>query len=497
MEAGPQIAWPVRSFDAQGQVFIEPDRVLRGIFKGHGPSCRRILHIIEENDLFRFGIVQTSEVSDVQLPGGPYDLVLAHERVPFVSYPHEWSASMIKDAALFHLDLFMRLAPYGLILKDMHPLNVMFVRAKPIFVDFTSIIEASALGSEAYLQSARKPRRAFWSSWDRQSTIVNDMYERMFVPHFLLPMEFMTRGRHAQARERMLSTTLNTTTEVIHPHEAYGRDITARYLDISRRIALDAALGDRSDTKPRFFQRLRSNVAKMDVEPPVSGYANFYRLKGEDFDLKSSAHWNVRQRTLHSVLEQLRPATVLDIAGNTGWFARLAASTGASVVAFDIDESCADRLYLDTKPGQDDIVSLVLDVTNPTPEVHGIHLPSEPRREFEDAPVLLSATRRLKCELVMALAIVHHLALGQGKSLHDIVSTLDEFTVSHLVMEYIDRHDQLIVAEPEFFPAMQRTPYDFDWYTLEAFESELSKRFATVLRLPSHPASRTILLCSR
>ena len=31
--------------------------------------------------------------------------VLRHERIPFVSYPYEWSFAMLRDAALLHLDL--------------------------------------------------------------------------------------------------------------------------------------------------------------------------------------------------------------------------------------------------------------------------------------------------------------------------------------------------------------------------------------------------------
>ena len=33
--------------------------------------------------------------------------VLRHERIPFVSYPYEWTFSMLKDAALLQLDLLL------------------------------------------------------------------------------------------------------------------------------------------------------------------------------------------------------------------------------------------------------------------------------------------------------------------------------------------------------------------------------------------------------
>jgi len=32
---------------------------------------------------------------------------LEHERIPFVSYRYEWTFSMLRDAALVHLDLLL------------------------------------------------------------------------------------------------------------------------------------------------------------------------------------------------------------------------------------------------------------------------------------------------------------------------------------------------------------------------------------------------------
>lgn len=488
---------PLRSFDAQGQVFLEPNRVLRGIFPGEGDRCRRVLETVSANDLFRLGIVPTAVAEDANLPGGPYDLILEHERVPFVSYPHEWSASMLKDAALFHLELFKGLAPYGLTLKDMHPLNVVFDGARPIFVDFTSIIPAEALASEEYLLSAATPVRLLSRAWDRQSVLVNEMYVRMFVPYFLRPLEMMSRGRYAEARVRMLETTLNTSRDVITSREARGRDTGSRLRDAWRRLALDRALMERGSVKARFFRRLERYVSEIDVAPPDSAYVSFYDEKGENFGFQPSAAWNARQHTINSILERLRPDSVLDVAGNTGWFSRLAARRCTHAISFDIDESSADRLYLLAKVDGPGVLSLVMDLTKPTPEVAAIGYENEPRREFEDAPVLLPATSRLNCDLVMALAIVHHLALGQNQSLRDIVGGLDRFTRRYLVVEFVDREDELIVAEPEFFPAMHENPRGFDWYTLENLEAELGQRFSSVERLPSHPESRTILLCVR
>ena len=94
----------------------------------------------EAYDLFQFGVIATKELAGHSYRDLNYDLVLEHERNPFVSYPHEWSASMLKDAALLHIDLFGRLGSHGLILEDWHPYNILFNGPKPIFVDFCSII---------------------------------------------------------------------------------------------------------------------------------------------------------------------------------------------------------------------------------------------------------------------------------------------------------------------------------------------------------------------
>ncbi|HEX2070312.1 MAG TPA: hypothetical protein VHF90_01530, partial [Thermoleophilaceae bacterium] len=64
--------------------------------------------------------------------------VLRHERIPFVSYPYEWTFSMLKEAALLQLDLNLAALEEGMILKDSTPYNVQFKGSKPVFVDVGS-----------------------------------------------------------------------------------------------------------------------------------------------------------------------------------------------------------------------------------------------------------------------------------------------------------------------------------------------------------------------
>lgn len=88
-------------------------------------------HSIDLDSLFLRHIVDASAA------------VVEHERVPFISYPYEWSFEMLKDAALLHLDMLERCLPYDLILKDSSACNVQFVGGEPIFIDILSFARSN------------------------------------------------------------------------------------------------------------------------------------------------------------------------------------------------------------------------------------------------------------------------------------------------------------------------------------------------------------------
>ena len=64
--------------------------------------------------------------------------LLEHPRVPFISYPYEWSASLLRKAALHHLDTQLEALERGFTLSDATAYNVQFVGPKPVFIDHLS-----------------------------------------------------------------------------------------------------------------------------------------------------------------------------------------------------------------------------------------------------------------------------------------------------------------------------------------------------------------------
>jgi SAM-dependent methyltransferase len=485
-------------FDTSGEAFISGDRVLRGIYPGDAQSVRDILRQCETDGLFARGIIPTRELAENPHPELGYEIVLEHERVPFVSYPHEWPASMLRDAALFHLQLFQTLGARGLTLKDWHPYNILFDGTQPKFVDFTSIVPAPALKSQQHLING-PARKGIARFWDDDAVAVYESYRLMYEPYFGLPLEMMKKGRHNEARRRLYETALNSARSVITRREVFGTDRLGRigYELADRRLRV--ALLEKGPHKARFFRALEKRLRGMEVAVKGSAYSSYYEEKQEAFSSEPSPDWNAKQHSVRNTIVERRPRTVLDFGSTTGWFSVLAAKLGCSVVAVDLDEASIDSLYANAKRESLSILPLVVNLSQP--------LADRPALEFEDEPSLShiggseplypAPTSRLQCDMVMALAVIHHLALGQGHSFDRIASMFANLGRKFLCAEFVSMDDPMITSDRSFFPAYDTAPNDFGWYSLDNFIAAVRRHFHSVEVRPSHPGTRTIVVFSR
>lgn len=485
-------------FDTAGEPFLSGDRVLRGIYPGEAATVRRVLKSCQENDLFRHGIVATRELPENPHPEFHYELVLEHDRIQFITYPHEWSASMFKEAALLHIALYERLHEHGLTLKDWHPHNILFDGTRPVFVDFTSIVPIEDLPKQPHLLSG-KPPLGMTRSWDPTAKAVYEMYRLMYEPYFGLPLAMMHRGMHAQARRRMYETTLNAGDSVITRREVFGDSVTGRFVYEMDERFLHGALIEKGTRKSRFFHLLRRTIASRRAALTGSAYSSYYEEKGEAFASTPDAAWTNKQHGVYSALTRFRPRSVLDLGSNTGWFSMLAASLGSSVIAVDLDEASIDRLFLDASHAGLDVLPLVANLTDPLPALRARTYEHEPSRSLigEDAPVVSPPNERLRCDMVMALALVHHLALGQGMSFGQIAAVFAGLATKYLCVEFVGIDDAMITSDPGFFPAYHRAAGSFGWYTRPNFVAALKEHFGEIEILPSHPESRGLIVCSK
>ena len=219
---------------------------------------------------------------------------------------------------------------------------------------------------------------------------------------------------------------------------------------------------------------LESTVGKLTWHPHGTEWANYYADTSY-----SEAGMKEKQRLVADFIARADPRTAWDLGANTGLFSRLAAARGALTLAFDLDPAAVERNYLACREaGEENLLPLVLDLTNPSPGIGW--------RNRERASLL----ERGPADLVLALALVHHLAISNHLPLPAIADFMGSLC-SHLIIEFVPKDD----------PQVQRllaTREDiFTGYTQAAFEAAFAARFEILSSAPIPDSGRVIYLMKR
>jgi SAM-dependent methyltransferase len=180
-------------------------------------------------------------------------------------------------------------------------------------------------------------------------------------------------------------------------------------------------------------------------------------------------------------LERCRPSAVLDLGCNTGRFSCLAARTGARVVAVDGDSACVDSLWQRAALEQLDVLPLVMDLGRPSPSLGW--------ECGEEAPFLERTRGRF--DMVLALALVHHLLVRERIPLERIISHLSDQTTRWLLVEWVPFDD------PQFRRLAGPNASLYADLTTARFERALESRFDIAARRRLDGGNRCLYLASR
>jgi hypothetical protein len=431
--------------DPDSRVFTAGGRILRvlseqGLADWHELSASGLLDELP--------VIGTREVeADVPeaLHGG-VAAVLEHDVIPFVSYPYEWTFSMLRDAALLQLGLLRQAIEKGLTLKDSSPYNVQFHGAEPVFID---------VGSFERLREGEP-----WAGY------------RQFCMLFLYPLLLQAW------KDVPFQPWLRGNLDGISPHEARSL-LSAR--DLLRRGALShVVLHDRLER--RYEQRdvdLRGELRKAGFKKELI-LANIRRLERlvgrlrwepagsawSDYTLDttySSEDAERKARFVAAAAEEERPRVVWDLGCNEGRHARLAAEHAEYVVAMDADGLVADRLYRALRDeGQKRILPLTVNVVDPPP---GLGWRGRERR-----PLL----ERGRPDLTLALALIHHVSIAGNIPVAEFLDWLHGSTRS-VVIEFVSPEDPMARRLLARKQPGNHPDYRADW-----FEQCLHERFDVV-----------------
>ncbi len=131
---------------------------------------------------------------------------------------------------------------------------------------------------------------------------------------------------------------------------------------------------------------------------------------------------------MRDALKRVRPRVVWDMGANTGMYSRLAAEHAPTVVAMDHDLLCVDHLHRHARKSGESIVALNMDLTNPSPALGWAH------RERD------SLIGRGPADLSLALALIHHIVIGNNVPLEDLAEYFQQ-TSRNLVIEFVPPED--------------------------------------------------------
>ncbi len=414
--------------DPAGSLHFEDGLVLRRV-----AACARAEALDLLATPFCQAMQQRGDLIHAEVDDSGRQLCLRHPMVPIPTYPWEWTPSQWLAAADLTLTLCEESLAAGWILKDATPLNILFIGPRPIFVDILSFERRDPVSHDPARHAARS---SIWLAYGQ------------YIRTFLLPL-LMDRLLHWPLSLSLFRRDGYEPAECFAALPWRSRLSPAAFWPIALPTLLDRR-------KPSAAPQSQNAPQKRSpaLDPEAATHILLRTLRGLRRRTRRAAprfaasDWSNYQQTLthytpsqgqqkldwvRRVLQSTQPARVLDIGANTGEFSALAASLGAEVVALERDQAAADRLFQMARQRKLSIQTIHADLARPTPAVGWLNSESTallPRLEAQ-------------FDLVLMLAVIHHLLLMEQVPLPDILALCHRLTRRHLVVEWVPVEDPM------------------------------------------------------
>lgn len=430
--------------DPAGKVHIIDDRIFRTVTEFGYDDFKAVLdtgyldRLVDKKWLVPFEAVTETKILKKL---GPAKLVLEHPRLRYISFPYEWSFTLLKTAALRHLDIVLDALDHDVVLTDATAYNIQFDGPRPIMIDHLSF----------------RPYRPgeYW------------LAHRQFCEQFLNPL--------------LLRADFGITHNAWYRGEPDGiptSDIAQLYSGLSRfsfkkqaHIFLPArfqqnAKAERERAAKQLEQKPLSKAAYRGLVSQLRSWISKLSPKGglsvwEDYDNDNSYRDDeARQKAeyISQFCAQVKPDLLFDLGCNSGAFSEAGLSGGAkSAIGFDFDQGALEKGFQRAERLDKPFLPLFLDATNPSPDLGWQQIE---RQGFAG---------RAQADAVIALAFIHHLAIAKNINLDSLIDWIMAQAPAGII-EFVDKNDPMIQD-------MLKLREDiFSGYTREAFENAIKKR---------------------
>lgn len=437
--------------DPSGCVFFSEDRVFRIVTSAAAAdyesarTCGLIARLEESGRLIAS---IERDAGSVSLPSGlkgQVRHVVEHPRIPFISYPYEWPFDALQSAALLHLDVQLEALEADHCLSDATAYNVQFIGAKPIFIDVLSI--------------RRYVNGEFW------------LGHRQFCEQFLNPLllqAYVGTGYNEWYRGRLAGIAATDLATLLPAWRFLGIK-TLMHVGVqahAQRMARRQTFATRGRQLPKVALRgmlhgLRSWISGLTPR-------NLGKTVWSDYPEQCSydaAQESFKQGVVKKFVAVRPPALMYDIGCNAGAFSLTAVRAGARyVVGMDSDHGVLRRAFRTAQEQELPFLPLCMDLTNPSPDQGWNQCERRGLRT------------RGPADAVLALAVVHHLAIGSNIPLDLVASWLASLAPRALI-EFVPKTDPMVrlmlANRPDIFPDYQAESFRATLARLGRIEAEV------------------------
>jgi hypothetical protein len=443
--------------DPSGYIFVENNEIKRVI----NPIYFMQYEALNTSGFFESLAKNKLLIPHKELTNTSQQIVIQPEKIPFFTYPYEWSFNMYKEAALLTLKIQKYSLEHGFSLKDASAFNVTFHKGKAVFID--------TLSFDFYKEN---------SPWRAYKQFITHFFGPLVLAHFhgaqqLKLMSNFIDGIPMQMMSSMLpfKTKLNP---LLYSNIHLLAKLENKHNEDYKGEAKEATLSKKGQLN--IIKSLYDYLKKLELKEH-SEWGNYYNKTNY-----SDKAFIEKSNIINQWVSHIKAKSLIDIGGNDGTFVRKLKTEKELALVCDIDNNAVDYNHKIMKQEKEGfMLPFVLDVLNPSA---AIGLNNKERDSF------LDRIKDFKPDLTMALAVIHHMSLSGNVPFSQSAKFFNSFS-KYLIIEFPKREDswvqRLLKAKGDF-------ENYFDFYYVENFEKAYSEYFTILERFEITESKRVIYL---
>jgi SAM-dependent methyltransferase len=399
--------------DTAARVVKKESGYYRYIFHEYKAEYDHIMQSGLYNELMQKGLLIEHQEIEIDTDDPKVYKLLYPTQIPFQSYPFEWSYTQWRKAILSYLRINNIALKYGMILKDATPYNFYLIGGRAVMFDTSSFM--------------------FFKENDKWNAY------RQFCEEFLSPVALMhyngaewsnltianLRGMPLSfvSKQLPIKSWFNLTTLLhIHLHSKYSGNNESKEIEHKKNKGFTLE-------KIKSLQKMIVNT--ISTWNKSHQFTNHWSTYYEN-DIESQEYLKDKEVTIRKWIEIIKPKSVLDLGANTGRFSFIAAEYAEKVISLEEDEKCVDEIEEKISIKNSNVFTLTGNVAEPSPTIGFLNSGTE------------SIYKRGGADLVLGLALVHHLHLINRLSFEQISLIFADFSNKYLIVEFIPINDNKV-----------------------------------------------------